>query len=121
MGIPDISGFRFFLIITGPVNIFGIDVATILIIMIVRITTHPLGRRWWWRRVLLREGHYSQGGAEDCQRHNPAIIMMRISMGIISGASRSGVGWRLTVVSGRLVPVSRRIVMITRENECGPE
>jgi hypothetical protein len=42
----------FFLIIARTVNIFRIEVATILVNIIVRVTAHPL-RRWWGRSVLL--------------------------------------------------------------------
>jgi len=41
---------KLLLIIARSVNIFGIEVATILVNIIVSVTAHPL-RRWWGRSV----------------------------------------------------------------------
>jgi hypothetical protein len=47
---PALRVSRLLLIIARAVNIFGIEVATILVNIIIGVTAHPL-RRWWGRSV----------------------------------------------------------------------
>lgn len=119
---PALRVSRLLLIIARAVNIFGIEVATILVNIIIRVTAHPL-RRWWGRSVAvlwLWQCHYPQGCPENCQRQNPVIIMVIVSMWIIATIF-SWIWWWLTVVPWWFIPVSGRRFVTTSEAECRPE